>query len=1126
MIKKQIIEFIIIILLGLTPLLWFHGEQVILGHDSGLTLSPVSHFTDRLFAWTERFGFGNDQTYAIPGFFIHGLEALVASLGFNLQSVQKIVFIFWFLLPGLTMYYFSSKVAKRFNLTYFALPATVLYMFNHFLLQGWFVAERTKFSVYAALPLIMSFLFDWEERKRDSLKTAIFISLTLFVLNGEASLPLFGGLILSIFTFVILFLIKEFSKERVYKVLKLFGLTFLISAFLNAYWLLPYGGFVLQSYSSAVAQAGGLSGILGWLNYVSQESSLINIFRLQGIPEWYLNPLHPYANIFLKNIFLVTVSFLIPLAAFLPLYLVKNVDLRKKVIFFSFLALFSMVFIAGSHPPLGPLYVFLVNFVPGFVAFRNPFYKFAPALWFSYAVLISFTINYFLKKIEISEKLKNLKLNNFLTGVSYLGISILIILYSFPFLNGVFFDYMKGERSMRVVVPQYVLDFGKWSESASRINTKVLALPPPNSENKVDAYKWGYISLSPLTSLLTNAPIINESNYMTRDETMLVEKLYEMIKNNEPGWENYAKLLGIESFLLRKDFAWKLKGSPTDSPFMYEEALENSDLSLIKKFGEWRIYSFRDAVNKNVTVSSRLNYLDGEPTDLGKISSLSFFNPKEPVYVSSINKGSENALKIENDLFLVPKCVSCNLQRKFINTDLFIPVITRDSIFYPIIEFKNKLFERRIKSIAEKVNFHLYNSLRSILALDKLISEQKDFELLKLEVENYGMLLNKLDNSLKNNLNSKYVDINFLIEVSEVLEIEENIILYRNPSNLPGGEVLNSLNQKYSDLQRIKNDIDKYIWKTSDETNKKFFVISNTNAQFDFLYRPNFVNFSPAGVNFTLDGEAQNVKPTFVESGWLSLGKLFLTKGIHRLNIKQPIENLYEGFPLVRLNSTPNMSCFSSSLAKGRKNDVYRVSFQHRRIIGSKKFFVRILPSGIKPNPLDTRNYLLESSSIFDNYTADYVLKDDQKFYFTVCNFSSANKEEFSSSIELKDISIRKIDVSDVVFYKPSSNKNLIEGKFRKESQTKYVISDLANTNKMVVLNESYSKNWILPEVKNSTHFLANGYANGWLVKDKNNSFSIKYKPQDFVYYGFVLSFIALMSSIVYLIYLLLNKKL
>ncbi|MCL5439131.1 MAG: alpha-(1-_3)-arabinofuranosyltransferase family protein [Patescibacteria group bacterium] len=1119
--KKTLFEFIIIFILGLIPLLWFHGDQIILGHDSGLTLFPISHFTDRLYAWTQRIGFGNDQTYAIPGFFIHGLDALVSSLGFKLQSVQKIVFIFWFVLPGLTMYYFASSLSKKLKLKYFALPVAIFYMFNHFLLQGWFVAERTKFSVYAALPLIMTFLFDWEEKRRSTLKTALYISLTIFFLNGEAGLPLFGGLFLSVFVFIIFYFIKEFSLQRLLKVIKLFVIIFAISVLLNAYWLLPYGGYLLQSYASAVAQAGGLNGVLGWLNYVSQDSSFINIFRLQGIPEWYLNPSHPYANIFLRNIFLIAVSFLIPAVAFLPLYLVRNGELRKKIIFFSFLALFSMFFIAGSHPPLGAIYVFLINFLPGFIAFRNPLYKFAPALWFSYAILIGFTINHVLQRIETEEKLKKIRLNSrIFSYVFYFTICIGIILYSFPFLSGSFFDYIKGERSMRVNVPQYIFDFGKWSESKERLNTKVLALPPVNPDNKIDAYTWGYWSLSSLTSLLTNAPIINESNYMSKDEISLIETLYKMIKNDDPGWKNLAKLLGIKSFLLRKDFTWNLKGSPTDNPSIYEKTLKNSDLSMVKKFGSWEVYDFGDDVNNNIITSSRVNYLVGDVTDLGKVASLPFFNSKEPVYVpTATNHNSEDILKIRNELFLVPSCVYCNLQHKFINTDLFTSLITRGSIFYPLIELKNKFTEKKITSIPEKVNFYLYSSLRSILVFDKLVSEKRDFNLLLAEINDYGKSLNNLEESLKNYLGNKEdIDNDFLLDAAEVLGREKTEIFAGNSSNLSSGEILNSLNQRYNDLQRIKNEIDKNIWQTSDETNKKFLINSNTNAQFELLYRPKTSSSSMDEVNLILDDINYKFKTTQISEQWFSLGKIFLSKGPHRMSIEYPIKNLYTGSSSVKLNSSADASCFSSNRIKGQKNDIYRISFQHRRLLGSRKFFLKVLPADTKYNLLDTRNSMLDSTSIFDNYSTDYLLTEDESFYLTICYFPSTDKEDFVSSIELKDINIRKIAIPDVVFYNLSSSQNSSESKFDKISQTEYSVSlGSDNRKKAIVLGESYNKNWILENTKDNIKFTVNGYANGWIVNGDKQEVVIKYKLQDFVNFGFAISGVSFILSILYL---------
>lgn len=104
-----------------------------------------------------------------------------------------------------------------------------------------------------------------------------------------------------------------------------------------------------------------------------------------------------------------------------------------------------MMFMAGSHPPFGAVYVFFINFVPGFVAFRNPFYKFAPSLWFAYAILIGFTINYFLSKFSAGDIFIKLKVGRAIyVHAVYFAIIVVIVAYSFPFLNGSFLDYIRG----------------------------------------------------------------------------------------------------------------------------------------------------------------------------------------------------------------------------------------------------------------------------------------------------------------------------------------------------------------------------------------------------------------------------------------------------------------------------------------------------------------------------------------------------------------------------------------------------------------------------------------------------------------------------------------------------------
>ena len=92
---KKYWEILIILFLGLTPLLWYKNpNSLALGHDMGFPIDPIVFFQDRLFLWTDRIGLGWDQTLGSAATLIHGLEALVASLGFSIFDTQKIIFIF------------------------------------------------------------------------------------------------------------------------------------------------------------------------------------------------------------------------------------------------------------------------------------------------------------------------------------------------------------------------------------------------------------------------------------------------------------------------------------------------------------------------------------------------------------------------------------------------------------------------------------------------------------------------------------------------------------------------------------------------------------------------------------------------------------------------------------------------------------------------------------------------------------------------------------------------------------------------------------------------------------------------------------------------------------------------
>jgi len=1098
--KRKLFEFIIILILGLVPLLWFRGSEVILGHDSGLTLLPIPHFLDRLYAWTERFAFGSDQTYAIAGFFIHGLDALISSLGFGLQNVQKISFIFWFVLPGITMFYFASKLEKRLNIVYLALPASTFYMFNHFLLQGWFVAERTKFSLYAALPLILSFLFDWQEKKFSLLKTALLISITLFFLNGEASPPLFGGMILTVGVFFIFYLIQKLSWGRLISIFKLVTLTGTISVVLNAYWLFSYGNYILHFYSKQVTTAGGILGIKGWIDYVSQNSSIINLIRLQGVPEWYQNPLHPYAHYFFSNPLLIVTSFLIPILAFLPLWIFRNSEKKYYILFFSFLALFSIIFVAGSHEPFGAFYLFLINFVPGFIAFRTPFYKFAPALWFSYSILIGITISYFLQRI---------KFRNAAKYTLYLVICAAIILYSFPFLTSSFFNYMVGERSMKVNVPQYVFDFGKWSETPSRRSIKTLVLPPPNFDNNVDAYNWGYWSLSPLTSLLTNSPIINLSIYMSSPESNLVKRLYTMMKHNDPGWQNLAKLLGIKSFLLRNDFDSNAKGSPTDKPSDYVQVLHEGGVKLVKKIGKWDIYDLTEFNGENLIASSRISYLLGSFEDMAKIASLPQFDPNIPVYIAGTSSdiNMQDLASITGNSYIVPGCITCDLQHLYINTDLYEVLITRNSIFYPLLKIKGA-----INKTTKDTRTVLYESLRSILSFRKDVGNKESSDKLLLLLSDYQASLNNLDNSLSKTTNNyKNKDNNLFLEISEVLRVEK-IIIEGLPNNISSSEAINSLNDRYDSLQALKGKVDSNLWRTEDISNKRFLFNVEKTGNYSFNYRPNQAMNNSSKIDYSLDGEKHTANSLESREGWIRLGALPLSKGIHRLEIYQEPLELYIGVkePVIL---AANNSCFASNKVYGRKDDIYRISFFHQRLYGSSKFKIKILDNDDRNNLLDSKGDTLSSAVSWNNYQMDHSLGKDGFFYFVICNEGVPADNTDNSSIVLKNIVINKISVPEVIF--SSSSKNMpevVKIENAKKSQGEYKFSNRELKGKYaIMLYQSSNRNWTL-NGSASNRIILNGFANGWITSSDN--VDIRYDSQGLVKLGFIVTGIAFLIAV------------
>jgi len=155
--KSQFFDLFIIFLFGLTPLLWYRASGFIISGDM-LPPITVKELWLQFFTWNEQLGSGAQflfQFNALP-FFI--LEAFFSFIFPTIELAQKGEFVFWFLVPGLSMYIFLNTVLKGEGKRWGILVGVVFYMFNLYLEPIWQGRNIANLCSYTFVPLILAVL--------------------------------------------------------------------------------------------------------------------------------------------------------------------------------------------------------------------------------------------------------------------------------------------------------------------------------------------------------------------------------------------------------------------------------------------------------------------------------------------------------------------------------------------------------------------------------------------------------------------------------------------------------------------------------------------------------------------------------------------------------------------------------------------------------------------------------------------------------------------------------------------------------------------------------------------------------------------------------------------------------
>ena len=616
----QIVEILILELIFIIiSLVWSQGGSILFGHDSAVSLIPIHHWISLLYSWNPsiNFGYAWSQVYTRAFLFTYAPETIFYMITRNIYIAQHLSYLFCLSIMGLGMYIYVSDIFSSAKFRLIRIFSPILYVVNFYILQAWLIDERTKFSLYAALPIGLVLIRRMLRQEHFNLRYPIYMALLFLLLSGGGQPPYYGSILIAypLYFVVELFISSNLTKNSIWRSIVYATLSVGLILLINAYFLTPYVFDLKNLLSGSVNLSSGLSTFIAWEREISKNASVVNLFRLQGIPDWYANPAHPYSNQFILKRSFIFFSF-IPILVILTGLCLTNwnrneeKDRKKEILFLLVLLCVGIIFAGGTHAPFGQLYLFAMEHIPGFVMFRSSFYKFAPLVWFPVSVLFG----YFL--VIFSEYLLNKKLKILFGIVVCAG----ILAYHYPYFSTTAFDFRPGF-STRLKIPGYTLQMSKDIEHLVASDGRVLLYPPLDSGyigSPLDTYKWGYYSLDPMPRMISDRSMVANDAY---GHSVLTENAQQALHDGDSlEFLRYASISGITHVLWRGDVK-RSDAMNKDIPFTEMESRLStmSALSKVVSVGPWTLYSITGKVLPMVyAINSqkiqRVSYIQKNPT--------------------------------------------------------------------------------------------------------------------------------------------------------------------------------------------------------------------------------------------------------------------------------------------------------------------------------------------------------------------------------------------------------------------------------------------------------------------------------------------------------------------------------
>lgn len=1107
---------IVLFSLALLPLGWFSGKQLLLGYDNVYPVNPVAFLQDRVYSWTTTQNFGMDQSGIQGSLFIHALDSLPHFMGADVQTSQKIVFVLWFFLLLLSPYIFVRTLEKHnlIKASYLRYFFPLLYAVNFYILQAWWIAERTKFSLVVATPLLLSFLVPLLVQnisRKEIIRRALGMAFTLSIFNGGGwmGLSLYGGLFVALGTFYVFFIYRKLLVKDVSNIVRFHVLLILFGVFffsLNAYTFFPFIFRTLSGYKTLLAAAGGISGQVSWSTYLSENTSFINLLRLQGIPDWYNNGInHPYSSVYLQQPLFILAGFLFPVLLFLALLRAKK-ERTPVHTYMLLLLIVALFFTAGSHAPLGVLFDLFLKRIPGFLIFRSPVFKFGYAYWLAATYFVglglAMTVESVLSKIA---RIRMLALSRWPKLAFPAVVMVLLVLYHFPYLTGDFFRNSAASFASRSEIPQYVFDFSQWWARDGG-GKRILLLPKLNDNWLFEQYRWKYLSLFPLLGNFGNTGMVENLDNLVPAEQRLIGILYQAIEKRDYGvMDAMSDILGVQYFLVRRDFYYDFPDQEAVKPEVLEDiVLHNPRIVPIVSFGQWSVYGYRDEklAIRSVT-NDRLILADAE-----KALSLRDTVPYDLFLSDEIIDTIPDAERFPVTLY--PACLSCKAEKEQIAVQFPQSRILPDSPLYPLVEWKNNFL--RSRKTGESLLFSLLGeSLKSSSEFTYFINRGQS-PYIALVAEKYGKILDEIlqtfDSVSKQSGNPYVLSDAIYGYISSQVDNLSTYIFVTKKDDQP---VIQSVLAKLvALLQKTKT----YFTK-KDFDRKKIYGVTVT---------------SPGTYAIQTDRE-QSLEKVLIDGSGASTSA-FLSEGKHRLELDVDLpQNLMQA---VAEETIADNSCFASIVEPYDSGRFYRLRFVVEKPMGKRSFFFVDTGGSFAPIIYSSLTESTNEGGDFDYTIVPGMvagIAKPQKLRVAFCApvltremFDASIKRASFTEIVEPNVRLKKLGTLTQITATPRLTFEML-------NPTLYRIHVReASAPFFLVLNQRHDQGWKVrvlgsdADVSEDLHLLGNTYNNVWFIENTGDiDLTLTYEPQKFFVYGVWVSGISLLAG--FLVYVNLTRR-